>query len=77
LEAIGFKRAFDAPFFKEFTIKTPIPAGDLVHGLLSEGFLAGIPLGEDQLLVAVTEKRTRGEIDRFVLSVEGLICRRC
>ncbi len=39
---------------------------------LGQGFLAGVPLGtwypelHDCFLVAVTEKRTRGEIDQLV-----------
>ncbi|MGC4005942.1 MAG: hypothetical protein QM811_23605 [Pirellulales bacterium] len=62
--------AFDRPFFKEFVVRDT--AGD-VKKLLADagnaGYFAGIPLGtwypelSDCFLVAVTEKRTKCEID--------------
>ena len=57
-----------APFFKEFAIRLPRPARDVIDSLVGRGFLAGVPapwLGDDALLVAVTERRTRTEIDAF------------
>jgi glycine dehydrogenase subunit 1 len=59
----------DAPFFKEFALRLPRPAVEVRDALVDDGILAGIPLPEADghaLLVAVTEKRDRGEIDRFV-----------
>jgi glycine dehydrogenase subunit 1 len=55
-----------APFFKEFALRLPRPAAEVRDALLPRGFLAGVPLPEpeeDTLLVAVTERRTRAEID--------------
>ena len=55
-----------APFFKEFALRLPGRADRVVEGLVERGYLAGVPLpraGDDVLLVAVTERRTRGEID--------------
>ncbi len=62
--------AFDRPTFKEFVVRD---SGDAVDELLAEaldaGYFAGVPLGRwypelaDCLLVCVTEKRTRAEID--------------
>ncbi len=68
-----FTRLFDAPTFKEFVIRDTSGQVDelLAHGLEC-GYLAGVPLGKwypdfaDCLLVAVTEKRTRAEIDGLV-----------
>ena len=57
-----------APFFKEFALRMPRPAADVRDALIDRGILAGVPLpsaGEDVLLVAVTEKRDKGEIDRY------------
>jgi glycine dehydrogenase subunit 1 len=57
-----------ARFFKEFDVRLPRPATDVVEDMVGRGFLAGVPLeGEEgrALLVAVTERRTREEIDRF------------
>ncbi len=71
-----FSLAFDAPTFKEFVIRD---AENDVEGLLKsaegDGFLAGVPLGQwypklaDCFLVAVTEKRTKAEIDALVQSL--------
>jgi len=58
----------DAPFFKEFTLRLPSPAAQVRDALVDRGFLAGIPLADAEgraLAVAVTEKRSRDEIDRF------------
>jgi glycine dehydrogenase subunit 1 len=55
-----------APFFKEFALRLPGRADRVVEGLVERGYLAGVPsprTGDDVLLVAVTERRTRGEID--------------
>jgi glycine cleavage system P protein (glycine dehydrogenase) subunit 1 len=68
-EVPGVRPAFPgAPFFKEFALRLPRPATDVVDALIDRGFLAGAPapwLGADALLVAVTERRTRAEIDAF------------
>jgi glycine dehydrogenase subunit 1 len=58
----------DAPFFREFALRLPRPAADVCEDLIGRGFLGGVPLpdaGGRALLVAVTERRTRQEIDRF------------
>ncbi|HHX95350.1 MAG TPA: aminomethyl-transferring glycine dehydrogenase subunit GcvPA [Clostridia bacterium] len=74
----GYSRAFPAPFFKEFTVKCPVPAAKVVERLLDRGFLAGIDLGKyypnmkNYLLFAVTEKRTKEEIDCFAEQLEGI-----
>jgi glycine dehydrogenase subunit 1 len=69
---------FDQPFFKEFVVRDRRGvAGELVEELLADGYLAGVPLGrwypdlDDCLLVAVTEKRTRAEIDGLADAVEA------
>src|SRR6266496_3141784 len=57
-----------ARFFKEFAVRLPRPATDVVEDMVGRGFLAGVPLEDEEgrgLLVAVTERRTREEIDRF------------
>ncbi|MGB8656229.1 MAG: aminomethyl-transferring glycine dehydrogenase subunit GcvPA [Candidatus Zixiibacteriota bacterium] len=65
----GFKMRFAAPFFKEFVIDTPIPPRRIVKSLLKKGIFAGVDLSlfdrklKNQLLVCVTEKRTKEEID--------------
>jgi glycine dehydrogenase subunit 1 len=71
-----FSQAFDAPTFKEIVIRD---AENNVDGLLRDaiaaGYLAGLPLGRwypelsDCFLVAVTEKRTKADIDGLVKSL--------
>jgi glycine dehydrogenase subunit 1 len=72
-----FKPAFDAPTFKEFVVRANNGRVDeLVAKAHTAGIFAGLPLGRwypelsDCLLVAVTEKRTKGEIDRFAEAVK-------
>ena len=74
----SLQMAFGRPTFKEFTVRV---TDGQVEGLLAkareDGVLAGVPLGEwypeldDCFLVAVTEKRTKAEIDRLVGAVES------
>jgi glycine dehydrogenase subunit 1 len=59
-------------FFKEFAVRLPSPATDVVEAMVERGFLAGVPLEDAEghgLLVAVTERRTREEIDRFAAAL--------
>jgi len=65
-----FSAAFPQPTFKEFVVRNAEGRiDDLVAEACERGILAGVPLGrwypelQDALLVAVTEKRTRAEID--------------
>ena len=51
------------PFFKEFCIRLPRQSLEVRDALVERGFLAGVPVGEDGLLIALTERRTRAEID--------------
>jgi glycine dehydrogenase subunit 1 len=67
----GVSLRFGAPFFKEFTLKLPKSPERIAAKLARQGILAGVPLKTfdrglaDCLLVAVTEKRTKAEIDMF------------
>ena len=65
-----------APFFKEFALRLPRPAAEVRDALIDRGILAGVPLpaaGEDVLLVAVTEKRDKGEIDRYATALSEVL----
>jgi glycine dehydrogenase subunit 1 len=67
----GFALMFDRPFFKEFAVSCPAPPQTIIDALRKEKIFAGIRLsrfdyGMDGLLVAVTEKRTKEEMDRYV-----------
>lgn len=75
-EVPGCKLRFEGATFKEFVLETPADARSILRNLSSQGFLAGPALGRwypqlsDCLLVAVTERRTREEIDRFAEALE-------
>lgn len=71
----GFSLKFSGPFFREFVVETPIASAAVVEAMLSKKVFAGIDLaqfGESGLLVAVTEKRTREELDLFVQELAAL-----
>jgi glycine dehydrogenase subunit 1 len=66
----------DAPSFKEFVLRDRQGKPEqLIEGALEQGYFAGVPLGRwypdlaDCLLVCVTEKRTKDEIDGLVQSI--------
>lgn len=72
----------DAPTLREFAVSLPVPAPKVVNRMAEEGFLAGVPVGidggvvtdgGDALLIAVTEKRTKDEIDSFVSTLEKAV----
>ena len=67
----------DRAFFKEFTVKLEASVArkwtpqEIVDRMLDEGYLAGYPTGNwligkgDCLTIAVTEKRTRSELENY------------
>lgn len=62
-----FHLVYDKPFFNEFYVKYDGDAMMLYYKLLDNGILGGRPIGPDNnILFAVTEKRTKEEIDNLV-----------
>ena len=70
------KPVFNAPFFREFAVWPILPPSEMNSILHDEGIIGGMDLsaccpelkdthGNDAWLIAVTEKRTREEMDRF------------
>jgi len=66
IESGNFEKVSNKPFFKEFVVKSKISISKLNKHLLKNGYLGGYDLGNNLWLVAVTEKRTKEEIDNFV-----------
>lgn len=68
-----------APTFNEFVVRLPVPACTIVDAMKKEGIIAGLPLeplgcGEPgDLLIAVTERHTREELDGFAQSLRHLL----
>ncbi|HUZ44040.1 MAG TPA: hypothetical protein VMU63_06510, partial [Acidimicrobiales bacterium] len=62
-------------------VRTPVAAPVLIERMADEGFLAGLAAGEgfegspyeDCLVVAVTERRTRAQIDAFAAAFEKAV----
>jgi glycine dehydrogenase subunit 1 len=72
----GVEPFASAPVVYEFAVKLPLPADVVVERMAEEGFLAGLPFetgGDRGLLIAVTEKRTRAEIDAYVSAMEKVV----
>ncbi|CAN7326359.1 aminomethyl-transferring glycine dehydrogenase subunit GcvPA [Rossellomorea sp. LjRoot5] len=71
LKAKGFLVAFEGPSFNEFVVKVNRPVKDINQKLLEKDMIGGYDLGlmDDSLtqhmLVAVTELRSKDEIDAF------------
>ena len=58
----------ETSFFKEFALRLPRPAASVRDALLDQGILGGVPaddVDDRTIVVAVTERRTRAEIDAF------------
>jgi len=74
----SYEMAFEAPFFNEFTVSVPSDPQMTRARLQEEGFLVDDPtqlasLGvADALRFAVTEKRTKEELDRLVTLLGGI-----
>ena len=70
---------FKQPFFKEFTLQVPGDVPALLRKLLAAGYHGGLHLGQwypalgDCLSIAVTEKRTRAELDGFAAAMKGAL----
>ena len=73
-----FEPVFDAPFFKEFAVRCKGDIGKLNAKLMDDGIIGGYDAGraDEDLhgvwLLAVTEKRTKAEIDMLAEKVVAL-----
>ena len=66
LQNTGLKLRYpEAPFLWEFAVEMP-DVGRANEALLENGIVGGLDLGDGAMLVAVTEKRTKEELDAFV-----------
>ena len=77
IEVPGVEMLFPGqPFFKEFALRLPASSAEVRDALIERGFLAGVALpdaGGHALLVAVTERRTRQEIDSLALALSEVL----
>ncbi|HZK03959.1 MAG TPA: aminomethyl-transferring glycine dehydrogenase subunit GcvPA [Bacteroidaceae bacterium] len=67
-----FSPLFDQPFLKEFALKSTLDLDKVEKNMLENGIMCGIrldklkPEHKNSLLISVTEKRTKTQIDKFV-----------
>ena len=54
---------------REFLVETDRSADEVILSMGDKGFLAGIKYDDNKILVAVTEKRTKAQIDEYVKSL--------
>ncbi|WKZ82862.1 MAG: aminomethyl-transferring glycine dehydrogenase subunit GcvPA [Acidimicrobiia bacterium] len=75
----GVRLGVGSRFAREFPILLPADPEVVIDRMAERGFLAGIPIGGDLpefpggLLVAVTEKRTREQLDGYAQALEEVL----
>ena len=74
----GFNILNKSAFFNEFVVELPCSVKEVSSKLLEAGFIGGYDLGLDygfdnQMLIAVTEQRSKEEIDQFVEVLEAVV----
>lgn len=76
--AAGYKPLFNRPFFKEFAVQSPVAPSVANQEMQKNGFSGGYALANEYpqyqngLLFAVTEKRSKDEIDQLVRVLGGV-----
>jgi glycine dehydrogenase subunit 1 len=77
----GVRRAFDGPFFNEFTIELPRSVRMVNADLLKHKIVGPLPLGpyyselSKNAVVCVTETTSRAEIERFAAALKEILAR--
>lgn len=75
----GFSLRFKGPFFKEFVVDGPATAAGIISRLSRKGIMPGVDLGKfgmglrGSLMIAVTEKRTKDEIDQLAAELAAAV----
>ena len=69
LQTGRFKPVFNQPFFNEFVVAFDGDIKALQNHWIEEGFFGGIQISEHNLMFAVTEQRTKEQIDRLISTI--------
>jgi glycine dehydrogenase subunit 1 len=75
----GVELLHEAPVVREFAVRTDAPVGGVLERCAQRGIAAGYPLGrdypefDDGLLVAITERRTKEQIDALAEALEQAV----
>lgn len=73
LDTGRFRLSFDKPFFNEFCVTFDGDIDALQKMLLDNGIMGGVKVGDNKLMFAVTEKRTKKEVDNLVALIVEFI----
>ena len=73
LETGYFEEVYDNNFIKEFVLKAKFDPKKIEKRLLKKGYLFGLPLDDNKVLFAVTEKSNFDKIDKFVEVLEDVL----
>ncbi len=73
LETGRFTPTYNQPFFNEFCVDYHGDVTALQQACIEQGFLAGVKVGSNTLMFAVTEKRTIFEIDKLLETIQDVI----
>jgi len=66
VETGHFTPAFDKPYLKEFVMRTDLDIDRVNAYLLENGIMGGVKIADGMVQFAVTEKRSKEEIDRLI-----------
>src|SRR3954452_10916273 len=61
----GVHALHEQPVVREFALKLDVPVDEVIERCAAEGVNSGYPLEDDGLLVAITEQRSKQDIDRL------------
>jgi glycine dehydrogenase subunit 1 len=67
-----FKPRFEGPFFNEFCLTYDGDVDSLIEECADRGFLAGVKIDEHTIMIAVTEQRTKQDIDLLVETIKTI-----
>ena len=68
-----------SPIFNEFVIELPLSSSEFLEKMAQKGFFAGLKLDtlydgfSNRVLISVTEKRTKEQMDKFAKSVRDIV----
>jgi glycine dehydrogenase subunit 1 len=69
----GVRAMHEQPVVREFALELDAPVEPVIERCLGDGVNPGLPLGDHGLLVAITEQRSRADIDRLAQVLEAAV----
>ena len=69
----GVELLHEQPVVREFAVKLDAPVEAVIERCAAEGVNPGFPLADNGLLVAITEQRSREDIDRLATVLQAAV----